>query len=660
MLLLGILTLALAPVSADPVELDGREAARQLGTAATMLANPSGVMTLAEAQKALSKGAFEPIGIIHFDAGYSITPHWIAVPMTNITPRRTAYLLSSNIPYVPALAVTLVRDDGSVEPLLEKTVETPWRADQFIGQSVISAQFLLDPGEAATLLARFQPYGIGVLPLSIETPLTAFERAASGKLILFAFYSFALTSLALLLMFVLALRHPGGMYFLVLFACGLVMMAQLDGLLNQWVWPDWPAWNKVASFPMLLALCSAGFMTAAFMLRTGEALRLADASRMLALACFAPLLLVPVVEIAWLILIGFAFMVTAMALLTYAVINWAQLLPGKTRIALVVAVAILLALAFIFVDILSGRGHLSAQNLTMVKLLYALLALIIVTSYATHVAALNRKHADAVERELELAQNEARISADLLASERRYAHARDLVARQRSRLANASHDLRQPIASLRLTLDSIARKVDGSVDETLSRAFDYLDDLVSNHLLETREDDQEAPEPNADVEFIETSLITRTVVEMFAEEAAAKGLRLRHVECSAVTRVAPMPVMRIVGNLVSNAIKYTEAGGVLVGSRRRGDRVVIEIVDTGPGMDDAELEALSARYQKGEASKGEGLGLAISHELAALHGLDLAARSRPGRGTRFMLGMPRGDVQQRRRPRRPHRPRPGP
>lgn len=645
-LLLGLLLLAIAPVDASPLELDGSKAVRQLGDSAAMLADPSDAMTLAEARTALSDGAFEPIGIAHFDAGYSITPYWIAIPVTNTSARETAHLLSTNIPYVPELSVTLLRQDGSTEPLLDKTIETPWRRDQYVGQSVISAQFPLQPGETATLLARFQPYGIGVLPLSIETPITAFEQAASGKLILFAFYSFALTSLVLLFLFVLALRHPGGLNFLALFACGLVMMAQLDGLLNQWVWPNGPGWNKVASFPMLLALCSAGFMTAAFMLRTGGAPRLAQAGHRLALACFAPLLLTPVIDVAWLILIGFVFMMMAMALLTYAVINWAQLLPGKTQIALAVGVAIFLALGFIFVDILSGRGHLSAQNLTLVKVLYTLISLIIVMSYATQVAALNREHATAVERQLDLAQNEARISADLLASERRYAHARDLVARQRHRLANASHDFRQPLASLRLTLDSIARRSDGSVDENLTRAFDYLDDLVSNHLVESHDEEEEAPEAHADVETIETALITRTVVEMFTEEATAKGLRLRHVQSCALIRVPPMPVMRIVGNLVSNAIKYTEYGGVLVGSRQRGDRVAIEIVDTGPGMDHAELDALSARYQKGVTSNGEGLGLAICYELAALHGLDLAARSRRGRGTGFTLYVPRGDSRQ--------------
>ena len=558
----------------------------------------------------------------------------------NTASRAAPFLVSTNIPFVPALSVTLLRDDGAGQPLLEKNSETPWRTEQFQGQSVVSAQFLLDPEERATVFIRFEPYGIGILPLSIETPRTAFEAAALKKLTLYAFYSFAITSLALLFLFVIALWHPGGLNFLALFGCGLVMMTQLDGLFFQWVWPAWPEWNKVASFPILLGLCSAGLMTAAFMLRTGGLPRLASISRSIAFVCFFPLLLVPFIDIAWLILAGFVFMVIAMGLLTFAVINWTQLLPGKGRVALALGSAIFLAVGFILVDVLTGRGNLAAQSLTFVKVLYLLITLIIMMSYATHVAALSREHAVSVERELELARNESRINAELLDSERRYAHAQNLVARQRNRLADASHDLRQPIASLRLTLDSLAQSTDGIVDETITRAFDYLDDLVSNHLVEAREHTEVKIENSADIETMSVSLITGTVVEMFSEEAAAKGLQLRHFESSALISISPMPVMRIVSNLASNAVKYTSEGSVLIGVRLRGASIGIEVLDTGLGMSATEIQEMTNRYQKGTASQGEGLGLAICYELAAQSGFTLKASSVVGQGTRFSLEVP--------------------
>ena len=639
-LLFGLLIGSVSPAYAEALKLDGTNAGREIGPFASLLVDPTGEMSATEAEEALLGDLFEPVQLAHFDAGYSITPHWIAVPIMNESKRDVAYLVSTNIPYIPALSVQLLRDDGASEVLLDKDVETQWRADQFLGQSVVSTQFLLAPAETATLLMRFEPYGIGVLPLSLETPQTAFEQAASNKLILFTFYSFALTSLALLFAFVLAIWHPGGVYYLGLFGCGLVMMAQLDGLLNEWLWPGWPEWNKVASFPLLLALCAAGLLTAAFMLRTGDRPRLAKMSRTLALVCVGPLLLVPVVEVAWLILVGFAFMVIAMGLLTYAIVNWAQLLPGKARIALIVGFAIFVAIGLILEDVLTGRGNLAPQNLVLVKILYMLISLIVLISYATHVAALNRAHIASVKRELSLARNEARINSELLDSERRYVHAKELVAKQRDRLANASHDLRQPITSLRLTLDSLTRNTLGESHETITRAFDYLDELVSDHLVETRERTDLPSLDDAGIETMAVSLITKTVIEMFVQEVTAKGLRFKHFDSGYMICAAPMPVMRIVSNLVSNAVKYSDKGGVLIGSKRRGDHIVIEVIDTGSGMTETELKTLSGRHRKGEMSVGEGLGLAICYELAAEQGFELYACSRPGRGTRFSLHVP--------------------
>ena len=644
-LMIQVLSIFTACVSmAAPLELNGNDPVRELGPYSSRYADPVGELTAEDAFSLYSKAGFEALQTPHFDAGYSITPHWIALPVTNRSGRSAIYQLSSNIPYVPALSIALVRSDGSIETLLDKGPKTPWLSEQFLGQSVVAAPFNLESNEVATLLARFEPYGIGVLPLSLETERTASDQATQGRLIAGPFYSFALTSLALLFMFVLAMRHPGGLNFLFLFGVALVMMAQLDGYLNQWVWPDYPQWNKVASFPMLLLICSAGFKTASFMLSTGEAKRLAHLSRSLSYVSFLPFFAVPWVEVPWLILVGFVFMGLAMALLTYAIIDWAKLLRAKTWFAIGIGCTLFLAIGLILGNVLSGEGNLSAHNLILTKALYMLITVIIMASYATHVASLNREHEIAVQRELELARNEARISADLLASERRYAHAQNLVTHHRNRLANASHDLRQPIASLRLTLDSLARSGDENTKDAVSRSFDYLDELVRSHLDEEREFDLDKEIP-ADIETLRVSLITETVAEMFKDEAAAKGLRLRHYERDAMIHVPPIPVMRIVSNLVSNAVKHTQNGGVLIGARMLDGKVAIDVCDTGLGLTKVEMEAMRCRFKKGPLSTGEGLGLAICYELAALHGFAIETTSKPNKGSRFRLMLPEGAVR---------------
>ena len=120
---------------------------------------------------------------------------------------------------------------------------------------------------------------------------------------------------------------------------------------------------------------------------------------------------------------------------------------------------------------------------------------------------------------------------------------------------------------------------------------------------------------------------------MFGEEARNKGLDLRVVPSGAVVNTAPLALMRIVSNLVSNAIKYTEDGRVLLGCRRRDGHLCIEIHDTGPGMSESELARLAKPYERASDAPGTGLGLALVHELAATAKLDIQLASAPGKGT---------------------------
>jgi signal transduction histidine kinase len=113
------------------------------------------------------------------------------------------------------------------------------------------------------------------------------------------------------------------------------------------------------------------------------------------------------------------------------------------------------------------------------------------------------------------------------------------------------------------------------------------------------------------------------------------------VDSSLCVRTSPIVLMRIMSNLVSNAVKYTHRGKVLIGVRRSGVKAVLCVADTGPGMSENDLARFREAYQKGESSEGHGLGLSVCFDLARQHGLELAVNSVPGRGTQFRLGVPR-------------------
>jgi CheY-like chemotaxis protein/anti-sigma regulatory factor (Ser/Thr protein kinase) len=128
--------------------------------------------------------------------------------------------------------------------------------------------------------------------------------------------------------------------------------------------------------------------------------------------------------------------------------------------------------------------------------------------------------------------------------------------------------------------------------------------------------------------------------------AAAKDLRLAIVETRAWVDSDPVLLERILSNLVSNAIRYTARGGIVVGARPRGDSIVLEVWDSGVGIAPAERERIFEEfYQIGNpgshGSKGMGLGLAIIRRLATLLEHPLRVDSEPGRGSRFSVEVPR-------------------
>jgi len=148
-----------------------------------------------------------------------------------------------------------------------------------------------------------------------------------------------------------------------------------------------------------------------------------------------------------------------------------------------------------------------------------------------------------------------------------------------------------------------------------------------------------------------------------APEARRKGLRLRVRGSAYIGRTDVFLFQRIVGNLISNAIRYTEHGGVLVACRRRQGRVWVEVWDTGIGVPADQTEVIFEEFkqlanEERNPSKGVGLGLAIVAKCAALLGLRICVRSRAGKGSVFAVELPPGEVVVSKAQRQAHRHRP--
>ena len=268
---------------------------------------------------------------------------------------------------------------------------------------------------------------------------------------------------------------------------------------------------------------------------------------------------------------------------------------------------------------------------------------------------LGRNYRDAANSVLELKLRAERLSEQLRA-EKAVSDAARLEAEVANRaktqfFAAASHDLRQPLHAMSLFAEALRqRSHDGEVVElvnSINASVDALEGLFSELLDITRIDTGGVEVRPVDFAIAD---IFRKLRLHFEPTAFEKGLALRFRGQAHFVHADPLLVERILRNLVSNAIRYTEDGGVLVACRRRGERLLLQVWDTGPGIREAEKERIFEEFYQvpGAAApmphqkKGLGLGLAIVKRLAGLIGEPLALRSVPGHGSVFTLGLPVG------------------
>ena len=227
-------------------------------------------------------------------------------------------------------------------------------------------------------------------------------------------------------------------------------------------------------------------------------------------------------------------------------------------------------------------------------------------------------------------------TADLVAANDALARA----TRDKTRfLAAASHDLLQPLHAARLFAAALARDqpgpLVGRIDQSIAAAEQLLRALLDISKLDAG---GVAPRP--------ATFALRPLVEelaaSFAGQAAAKGIRLRIGGGDALVETDRVLLRQVLQNLLGNAVRYTRAGGVLIGVRGRGDAVRIDVVDTGPGIPRDKRQAIFREFERLDTGEdtGVGLGLAIVERTARLLEAPLTLDSRVGRGSRFSLTLP--------------------
>lgn len=315
----------------------------------------------------------------------------------------------------------------------------------------------------------------------------------------------------------------------------------------------------------------------------------------------------------------------------------------NTESALLLAAGVVSA-AFAIHDWLVANDPYTIREVWLVP--YAALAFLVLVGWILvdrFVRALN----DAERSNAELERRVDEKSAALALQLARTQEARDAAEaanRAKSRfLAAASHDLRQPLHALGLFAEKLPEHVGDAEGAALADRMRHsvasLDSLLSA-LLDISKLDAGAIE--AQPQAVALDAIFHRIAGDFAAVALERDLKLAFVPTRRVVRSDPVLLERILRNLVDNALKHTRSGGVVVGTRSRGDCVAVEVHDSGPGIPAAERERVFEEfYQIGnverDRSRGLGLGLAIVRRLADLLGHRIEVDTRLGRGSVFRV-----------------------
>lgn len=227
--------------------------------------------------------------------------------------------------------------------------------------------------------------------------------------------------------------------------------------------------------------------------------------------------------------------------------------------------------------------------------------------------------------------------------------AEDANASKDKYLAAASHDLLQPLNAARLLVSALQCKaLESDSQQLVERTHVALEgaEALLTDLLDIAKLDANAV--TADLSLFSADQLIRTLQSETEQVAAKSGLRFRAVSSSITVMSDAHLLTRILRNFISNAIRYTDRGGIVLGCRRRGDQLEFQVVDSGPGIPEDKRQEIfhefhqldNAKQSSNSREQGVGLGLAIVERIANMLNHPIEVRSRPGFGSCFSIRVP--------------------
>lgn len=574
--------------------------------------------------------------------GLNHDPVWIKLSLANLQSSETKWVLSLNRSLLDNLRIVFDKTTSAFEIL---TLDN--RIPSYREFGTWAAPFDLGPGEAGTFYLFYQGANSSVLPLSIETRKSIEEARLFRLILFFSSLTGVLTLVVYNSLMAVITRIPAFLYYGAAQISLLIYFSHLSGITTIYLWPESPDIGTVLAPNLAVLTCLLNlqfiksFVRAKYLntnlLRVINSILLAstlyltlsllsilggfDTSYLASLAAFVSSLTIIILPVAGFfaarngrrrflpMTIAWCWFSASMTYTTLSLLNAVPVMPGffESYMAFSFIEAMLLAISLALAVRHIEKSRVIAQT-SLAKSLKAELI-------------------------------ESRKSEQLM--RQRTVALNDLADRGRL-LQSAGHDTRQALFAMRqFTAGLDSETSNPSRLETIRQSMDQLVNHVDDVLATTLAGAHGGAMIDKVLAFEKVSMndLLEPLRLIYQRAATQKGIKLRIAPSKATLVTDRVLLIRILSNLVSNAIKYTTQGGIVIGCRSQADTIKLQVWDTGSGLSEEQLNALldspdhAQRFTNSEP--GLGGGMQIANLLADKLGARLLASSVPGNGSLF-------------------------
>jgi signal transduction histidine kinase len=576
--------------------------------------------------------SFSSIKTPYVDFGMTTSRLWLWSHFENLSDVQQKWRLDLNRQFTYEMDVYVRRENGQIERVLKHSEFDPFHARP-INDNLLVVDISVSPRETIDVLIGYRSTSTTYLPIAIGTPSGVSKDHLDAALIDWMLNGALIAFMIFTIVMIPVIGWRLGISFSLYMLAGLLYVSHADGYTFQYLWPDYPALNDPLNLSFMLLMSVFGLSFARILFNFKETAARLDRFMlgMVGLSAVFAFLAFFFVKVFWFQTLAYALVpISTFVQITAGIIAFRRRLLGAKPYlfgALIVLSSMIYAtIAHIWAGYFNLDYTLDYGHFALIAECFAFACAIVL-----RLIGLRNERDEALRAELSVTRDKLELTSKLQKAETDFSEAKVLAEKRRLALSSVSHDIRQPLSSLRLAMEKMEGSQGHETDQ-MHKAFDYLEDIATQHMRSSNSDTSSLIDGPAFEKFA-AHIVLDNVHAMFKDEVQAKGLQFELETTDDLIRSDPLMLMRALNNLVANALHYTETGKITLKMVPSSDFLDIHVIDTGKGMTQEDLKLATQRHVKGIDSNGEGLGLSIVNEICQSLGAEFELDSTPEQGT---------------------------